>query len=93
MPITILNPTSLTEAEPLRTARRLESLQGTLIGVLDNGKVNTDQIFQLVELGLRQRYGVREVVWRRKHNFSRPAPPELLADLRACDAIITGIGD
>jgi hypothetical protein len=93
MPITVLNPTSLSEAEPLRMARRLDSLDGTLIGVLDNGKVNTDRIFRLVDDSLRRGYGVREVMWRRKHNFSRPAPSELLAELSACDAIITGIGD
>jgi hypothetical protein len=74
-------------------ALRLESLEGTLIGVLDNGKVNTDRIFQLVERSLREQYGVREVIWRRKHNFSQPAPGMLIAELSACDAIITGIGD
>jgi hypothetical protein len=93
MPITVLNPTSLTEAQPMRVARRLQALEGMLVGMLDNGKVNTDRIFQLVDVGLRERYGVREVLRRRKHNFSAPAPPELVAELRACDAIITGIGD
>jgi hypothetical protein len=74
-------------------ARRLESLEGTLIGVLDNSKFNTDRIFQLVERSLRENYGVREVIWRRKHNFSQPAPGPLVAELSACDAVITGIGD
>ena len=93
MSITVLNPSSRTEIQPLRMARRLESLEGALIGVLDNGKVNTDRIFQLVERSLREQYGVREVIWRRKHNFSQPAPAALIAELSACDAIITGIGD
>jgi hypothetical protein len=93
MPITVLNPTSATEAQPLRMARRLTSLDGALVGFLDNGKVNTDRIFQHVERDLREQYGVREVVWRRKHNFSAPAPATLLAELSACDAILTGIGD
>ena len=93
MPITVLNPTSQSEPRPLQMARRLESLQGTLIGVLDNRKVNADRIFLYVERVLRERYGVREVVWRRKHNFSAPAPAAMIAELSACDAIITGIGD
>ena len=93
MPITVLNPTSHSEAQPVRQARRLESLEGALIGFLDNRKVNTDRIFQLVEQRLRQEHGVREVIWRRKHNFSAPAPAAMLAELAACDAIITGIGD
>ena len=63
------------------------------MGVLDNSKVNSDRIFQRVEKILVEDYGVRELVWRRKHDFSRPAPAALLAELSACDAIITGIGD
>jgi hypothetical protein len=89
----VLNPTSQSEAQAVRLARRLDSLDGKLIGFLDNRKVNTDRIFQLVADRLRQDYGVREVIWRRKHNFSAPAASEVLAELSACDAIITGIGD
>jgi hypothetical protein len=93
VPITVLNPTSQSEAQLVRLARRLDSLDGKLIGFLDNRKVNTDRIFQLVSDRLRHDYGVREVIWRRKHNFSAPASPALLAELSACDAVITGIGD
>jgi hypothetical protein len=93
MPILVLNPTSQSESQPLHVARRLESLEGTLIGVLDNRKVNADRIFQYVERTLRDRYGVREVIWRRKQNFSAPASPATIAELSACDAIITGVGD
>jgi hypothetical protein len=93
MPITVLNPTSGSEAEELRLARALDSLQGSLIGILDNRKVNADRILHHVEDILRARYRVRELIWRRKHDFSRPAPAEMLAELSACDAIITGIGD
>jgi len=93
MPITVLNPTSQNEVQPLQLAPPLSSLRGCLIGVLDNSKVNSDRIFQRVEKILVEDYGVRELVWRRKHDFSRPAPAALLAELSACDAIITGIGD
>ncbi|MBV9896183.1 MAG: hypothetical protein JO020_18630 [Chloroflexi bacterium] len=74
-------------------ARRLESLEGRVVGVLDNHKMNAERIFFRVERSLRERYGVREVLWRRKHNFSAPAPAALIAELAACDAIITGVGD
>jgi hypothetical protein len=93
MSITVLNPTTSSEAQPLRMAHRLESLEGVVLGVLDNHKVNADRLFQHVERTLRERYGVREVLWRRKHNFSAPAPAELIAELAACDAIVTGVGD
>lgn len=93
MPITVLNPTSRSDASPLRLARPINSLDGALVGVLNNGKVGAEVIFKHVERVLREQYGVREVIWRRKHDFSRPAPPAMLAELSACDAVITGIGD
>jgi hypothetical protein len=93
MPITVLNPTSHSEVDTHRLAFPLSSLEGRLVGVLDNSKVNSDRILHYAETLLREQYGVSEVLWRRKHDFSRPAPPALLAELSACDAIITGIGD
>jgi hypothetical protein len=93
MSITVLNPTAESDTETLRLARPVESLDGALVGILDNSKVNADRILQLVEQILREQYGVRELIWRRKHDFSRPAPAQMLAELSACDAIITGIGD
>ena len=93
MPITVLNPTSLSEARPVRVAQRLDSLAGRLVGILDNGKLNSDRILRQVETMLLEQLGAREVLWRRKHDFSRPAPAALLGELGACDAIITGIGD
>ena len=93
MPITVLNPTSRGDMQQQHLARYLPSLEGQLVGVLDNGKVNSDRILQYAAEILRERYHVREVVWRRKHDFSRPAPAALLAELGACDAIIAGIGD
>ena len=39
--------------------------------------VNSDRLFRYAEAILREQYGVREVLWRRKHNFSQPAPPTM----------------
>jgi hypothetical protein len=93
MPITVLNPTSHSEGQPQALALPLASLRGALVGVLDNSKVNSDRIFRHVEDILLEQYQVRELLWRRKHDFSRPVPAALLAELSACDAIITGVGD
>ncbi|HEX8966319.1 MAG TPA: hypothetical protein VF937_00460 [Chloroflexota bacterium] len=93
MPITVLNPTSLSEVQPGRLAAALASLKGCAIGVVDNGKLNSDRILRRVGAMLVEQCSVREIVWRRKHEFSRPAPSGLLAELRGCDAIIAGIGD
>ena len=88
-----MNPTSQSEAATPRLAPPLPSLEGRLIGLLDNGKANSDRLLGRIEAILRERYGVREFIRRRKPDFSRPAPPALLAELSACDAIITATGD
>jgi hypothetical protein len=93
MPITVVNPTSQSAAEALRLAPPLSSLEGGLVGLLDNGKANSDRLLDRIEAILREHYGVREFIRRQKADFSRPAPPALLAELSACDAIITATGD
>ena len=93
MPITVLDPTSESERQPNQLAPRLTSLQGCRVGVLDNRKANADRLFDLVEAMLRDRYQAQVVVRRQKPDFSRPAPSEVLEDLRACDAVLTGVGD
>jgi hypothetical protein len=93
MPITVLDPTSESEPSAIRLAPRLDRLHGRRIGVLDNRKANADRLFSLVEDILRTRYAAQVVVRRQKPDFSRPAPREMLEDLRACEAVITGVGD
>ena len=93
MPITVVNPTSQGEAAVQRLAPPLPSLEGRLVGLLDNGKANSDRLLERIEAILRERHGVREFIRRRKPDFSRPAPPALLAELSACDALITATGD
>ncbi len=93
MPITVLNPTFQSDTTSVRIAKPLASIDGALIGVLSNSKFNTDRLFEYVERALKEQHGAREVVWRTKHDFSRPAPASMLAELSACDAIITGVGD
>jgi hypothetical protein len=93
MPITVVNPTSQGDPDALRLAPALPSLEGCLLGLLDNGKANSDRLLGRIADILRERHGVRELMRRQKPDFSRPAPAELLRELSACDAIITAIGD
>jgi hypothetical protein len=71
----------------------LASLEGAVIGLLDNAKIGTARFYDHLEEILTSRFGVREVIRRRKPDASRPAPPEMLGALGAADAIISGIGD
>ena len=93
MPITVLDPTAGGVPPPARLAPRRASLAGTRVGLLDNGKVNVDRFLDHVEAILRAEHRVAEVVRRRKPNMSAPAPPAMIAELVACDAIVSAVGD
>jgi hypothetical protein len=93
MPITVLDPTCGMATRAARMAPRLRSLGGTTVGLLDNGKMNVDRFLDHVEEILRSRHGVKDVVRRRKPNMSAPAPPDVLRELAACDAVVSAVGD
>jgi hypothetical protein len=93
MPIIVLDPTAGDTPPPARLAPRLGSLAGARVGLLDNGKVNVDRFLDHVETILRGAYGVAEVVRRRKPNMSAPAPAAMMAELVACDAVVSAVGD
>lgn len=93
MTLKILDPRLSAEGEAARLAAPLASLDGALVGLLDNAKIGTARFYDHLEALLRERFGVREVIRRRKPDASRPVPAELLGELSAADALISGIGD
>ena len=93
MAVRVLDPRLDAEGEATKLAPALGSLRGSVVGLLDNAKVGTARYFDYVEEILKSRYGVREVIRRRKPDASRPAPAELLGELSAADAIISAVGD
>ena len=93
MTLRVLDPRLDAEGEAIRMAAAVPSLDGALIGLLDNAKIGTARFYDHVEQMLKTRYKVREVIRRRKPDSSRPVPPELLAELSAADGIVSGIGD
>lgn len=92
MTIRVLDPRLDPEREPLVLAPALATLEGATIGLLDNTKIGTARFYDHLELLLR-RHGAQAFIRRRKPDLSRPAPPELLDELAAADAIVSGIGD
>jgi hypothetical protein len=93
MTLKVLDPRLSAEGEAARRAAALASLDGALVGLLDNAKIGTERFYDHLEAMLREQFGVREVMRRRKPDSSRPAPAELLGELSAADAIVSGIGD
>ena len=75
-------------------ADRPETLDGKVIGLLANGKLNSEEILALTQEVLADRYEFKGVVARNKRNASRPCPEEIIDELvEQCDVVITSSGD
>ena len=93
MALRVLDPRLFAEGDAIRMAPPLRTLDGAVIGLLDNAKIGTARFYDHLAEILTSRFGVREVIRRRKPDSSRPVAPELLGELAAADAIVSGIGD
>jgi len=93
MGLKVLDPRLEAEGDAMKMAPPLSGLEGAVIGLLDNAKIGTARFYDHVEAILRERFGVREFIRRRKPDSSRPVPTETLGELSSADAILSAIGD
>lgn len=93
MSIRVLDPTVAEGPLVTTDAAGLPSLAGRTVGLLDNSKMNVRQFLDHLEELLRTRHGVKTVVRLKKADASRPAPPEVVAAMAGCDALISAVGD
>ncbi len=89
----VLDPRQGAEGDALRLAPALPSLEGAVVGLLDNAKIGTARLFDFIEEILRREHKVREFIRRRKPDASRPVPGDMLRELAGADAVISAIGD
>ncbi len=79
------------DARPL--APGLDSLEGKILGILDNGQANSTPMFRELAALLQERYRPREIIFKTKPTHIQGAPNAMLDELAGrCDAIITGLG-
>ncbi|HEY3067039.1 MAG TPA: hypothetical protein VGL09_14695 [Methylomirabilota bacterium] len=92
--IRILDPTVAPAPAESSLAKRIDGLDGKVVGLLSNSKVNGDVLLSLVRDELAARYRLREVVLMTKSSASRVADDTTLEALAArCDVVVTAIGD
>ena len=92
--LTLLDPR--VDARPRGTVRapRLAELRGKRVGLLANGKPNSEEFLAALGALLRERQGAAELIPAHKPNASRVAPDAILSELAArCDAVVTATGD
>jgi len=93
MVLQVLDPTNEVAPAVGRLAPRVGSLAGKTVGFVSNGKEGTTGFFAHLERMLREELGVAEVIRRVKSNYSAPADPDIVDELRRWQAVVTGIGD
>ncbi|HEX6769380.1 MAG TPA: hypothetical protein VF208_08515 [Candidatus Binatia bacterium] len=83
--------TSSTKIAPVP---RFTSLKGKTIGVLDNSKPNADKLAERWAELLKERYGVANVITRRKLTAQQGAPKQYIEELAGqADFVLAGLGD
>jgi hypothetical protein len=93
MTLRVLDPRLNAEGEALRLAPALRSLEGAVIGMIDNAKMGTERLFDHIADILKKEHGVHEFIRKRKPDATRPVAPEMLAQMAGADAILSAIGD
>jgi hypothetical protein len=93
MILRVLDPTNEKRTAGIEPAPRLSSLEGKTIGFISNGKEGTKAYFALLERMLREEFHVGDVVWHTKANFSAPARPDIVDEIKKWHAAVTGVGD
>jgi len=89
----LLDPTD-SAVVPRKTARRLASLDGKTITLLDISKAKGNHLLDRVEELLRERAHPRAIVRRKKPTYARPAPDDLRQEiLQNSDAVIEALAD
>jgi len=71
----------------------VDSLEGKVIGIIDNGQSNSTTMFQELAKLIEEKFHPKEVIFRTKPSHMQGAPKALMEDfVRRCDAVITGLG-
>lgn len=89
----IIDPSAGGGGQQIAFAPRPMDLRGKVVGIIDNTKEQADVIAGALADGLREHYGVAEVIIRRKPYYSKPAPAELIDELaKKVDVAAAAVG-
>ena len=71
----------------------LDTLEGKVVGIIDNGQANSTTMFQELAKLLQQKYRPAEVLFKTKPTHMQGAPKAIMEEFASrCDAVITGLG-
>jgi hypothetical protein len=91
--LSMLDPRVTLKLDDHALVSGLDTLEGRVIGILDNGQANSTPMFRELAVLLQERYHLSEVLLRTKPTHMQGAPKAILDELEGrCDALITGLG-
>jgi hypothetical protein len=92
--IELLSPAAGPAGNAVPLAKRVPTLTGRVVGLLNNSKSGTRPFLDRVEELLQSVHGVSRIIRYDKTAAALPAPDEMLAAAtRDCDVVINGIAD
>ncbi len=92
--IEVLTPVFEDISESNMVSPRPNSLNKIKLGLLANGKQNSQELLEMIHEVLEDKYEFSSVVVRNKGNASRPCPSYILEELaNQCDVVVTASGD
>ena len=90
----LVDPTTLPMVPEFEGAPRLTDLTDKRVGVIDDSKVNAKEYLEQLTALLNERFGVASIKYHAKPSASKPADPDVVADMAdECDYVIVGVGD
>jgi hypothetical protein len=90
--VTVYEPVAREVVQQDALAPRWETLDGKVIGLLDNTKDMVDVLLDEVKTLLTQDFPNAQFRYFRKESVSG-APPGLMEQVAACNAVVTAVGD
>jgi hypothetical protein len=91
--VVMLDPRVSVNLEDHPLAPGLDTLEGRVIGIVDNGQANSTPMFRELAVLLQEQYHPEEILFRTKPTHMQGAPGAMIDELAGrCDAIITGLG-
>jgi predicted GTPase len=89
----ILDPRASVNTKDRPLVPGLDTLEGKVIGIIDNGQANSTTMFQELAKLLEEKYRPVEVLFKTKPTHMQGAPKAVMEEfVSRCDAVITGLG-
>jgi hypothetical protein len=89
----MLDPRGSVNPEDRPIVPGLETIEGKVIGIIDNGQSNSTTMFQELAKLIQEKFYPKEVIFRTKPTHMQGAPKPLMEEfVSRCDAVITGLG-